>query len=109
MSEISSQYGNYPTPSIAVSQVGSFFNQDFQQIYPIFRSITDVEPIPILDEVSDTLTYVGYAALGTDEGAPRWKIIRIQKIGTVTKAEYADGNMVYDNIWTNRASLTYTR
>lgn len=109
MSLISSQFGNDPSPGIPVSQIGSFFNQDFQQIYPIFRSVVDVEAIPILDEVSTSLTYVGWAVLGTATSSPKWKIIRITKSGTITLTEYADGNMNYDNVWDNRAALTYSR
>jgi len=61
-----------------------------------------------LDEASSTVSYVGKAAPGTAETAAAWKISRITVTGTVTKIELADGNANYDNIWDNRASLTYS-
>lgn len=38
----SSQYIN---PTVPVSKVWSTFNQDYQDAYPIVRTVSDVEPI----------------------------------------------------------------
>lgn len=92
-----------------VSEVGTIFNQDFQNSYPIIRTIADAEAIPILDEVSDGLCYIGYASLGTATTDAGWKVIKMEKIGTVTTTYYADGDEKYDNIWDNRLALTYSR
>lgn len=69
------------------------------------------DPIRI-DEVSDLVTYVGYGAPGESESAANWKIKRITATNAsgfagVIKIEWADGNLKYDNIWANRASLIY--
>lgn len=76
------------------------------------------EPIPvagttisyktIIDEVNKNLSYVGDAIPGTVTSASLWKIRRIQTSGSVTTVSFADGNSNFDNIWDNRASLTYS-
>lgn len=61
-----------------------------------------------IDEVGATLTYVGYCQnLGADPSLEKWKIKKIEKIGTVWEIKYADGDELYDNIWNNRAALNY--
>jgi hypothetical protein len=52
-------------------------------------------------------TYFGYAELGSNPAAAVWKIRREVVASNVTTVEYADGDLKYDNIWNNRASLTY--
>lgn len=56
-----------------------------------------------------TTAYLGYATPGTSTAAALW---RIQKLtftleGDVV-ATWADGNANFDNIWDNRASLSYS-
>lgn len=60
-----------------------------------------------IDEVNDSLFYLGWAELGADENAPCWKIRRILKIGNVWRQEYAFGNQFYRYIWTDRGTLPY--
>lgn len=62
----------------------------------------------IIDEVSKNLSYVGDALPSTTTSVALWKIRRIQTIGTVTTVAYADGNSLFDNIWDDRLSLTYS-
>jgi hypothetical protein len=59
-----------------------------------------------LDEVSSTLFYVGEASIAASTSSPIW---RIRKIDTTTGVDvrWADGNSYYDNVWDDRASLTY--
>lgn len=64
--------------------------------------------VTAIDEVNANLTYIGFAKLGTATSDGFWQIFRIQKIGSQTLIQYADGNTRYDNVWDNRASLTYT-
>lgn len=54
--------------------------------------------------------YVGYAVPGTATSSASWKIKRIVSSGTPTdySARFADGNTNFDNIWDNRASLSYS-
>jgi hypothetical protein len=61
-----------------------------------------------IDEVSKNLSYFGFAAIGSSQAAAVWKITRLQKTGNVTLLQYADGNESFDNIWNNRASLSYS-
>jgi len=67
-----------------------------------------------IDVVSATVTYIGKARPGSDtvEGTAddRWQI---KKIDTTDENDqkvpvWADGNDNYDNIWDNRASLSYS-
>lgn len=61
-----------------------------------------------LDEVSSTLFYVGEAAFNQAETSPVWRIKRIQTVGSVMKVEWANGNDAFQNIWSDRASLSYS-
>lgn len=60
-----------------------------------------------IDEASATVTYVGKAPIGTATSASGWQIKKIETASTVTSILYADSNNNYDNVWDNRASLTY--
>lgn len=61
-----------------------------------------------LDKVSSTLSYAGRAATGVATSAAGWQIKEITIVGNQTIVKFADGDTNYDNIWDNRASLTYT-
>lgn len=67
----------------------------------------DSEKTIRVDDATTTVTYVGTAAIKTDESDPFWKIKKLETVGTVLKITWADGNEHYDNVWTDRASLTY--
>lgn len=67
-----------------------------------------VEQSTRVDEASSTVTYFGFAAVGSSESSSVWKIKRLSVSGSITKLEYADGNINYDNNWSNRASLSYS-
>lgn len=54
-----------------------------------------------------TVTYYGYAAPGSDTSKPVWKIKKVDETGDLFIV-WADGNANYDNIWDNRASLSYS-
>lgn len=62
----------------------------------------------LVDEVNSNLTYLGIGKLGTANSDAKWQIRRIQKVGAVTSIQYADGNRRFDNVWDDRASLTYS-
>lgn len=61
-----------------------------------------------VDEASATVTYQGWATVGTATSAASWRIRKISKSGNVTSITWADGNATYDNVWADRASLTYS-
>lgn len=54
--------------------------------------------------------YVGYAIPGTAESAAMWRIARITSDAddNPVKVEWADGNEAYDNVWADRAVLSYS-
>jgi len=61
------------------------------------------------DVVSSTLSYLGEANPGTATSAASWRIKQLvfNVAGDLT-VTYADGNSNFDNIWDNRASLSYS-
>lgn len=62
----------------------------------------------LIDEVSTTLYYLGYAlTVGADQSKAVWKIKKIEQIGTVWQIQYANGDDQYQNIWNNRSILNY--
>lgn len=61
-----------------------------------------------VDEASATVTYVGKAAVASSNASAVWQISRITVSGTVTTIEYADGDVLFNNIWDNRAALSYS-
>lgn len=95
-------------------------NQSFDQEY----QVTVVEPLKYnpagsvdrdvvdtlavrVDEASATVTYVGDAAIGSATSGALWRVKKIDtSSGTVIT--WADGNSSFDNIWDNRASLSYS-
>lgn len=60
-----------------------------------------------VDEASATVTYIGRCAPGTATSENKWQI---QKIDTTsgTSITFADGNDEFDNVWDDRASLSYS-
>lgn len=66
--------------------------------------------IPLrIDVASSTVAYKGDASPGTATSSASWRISRIttNSSGSIT-IEYADGNTNADNVWDNRASLSYS-
>lgn len=73
--------------------------------------ITEVEApalVAKVDVASDVLFYKGWAVSGSSTSTATWRIQRIEKVGNVFTKAWADGDRNYNNIWDNRASLTYT-
>jgi hypothetical protein len=60
-----------------------------------------------LDQVSDTLFYVGKALIGKVDTDANWLIIRYTQTGVILKSEYANGSEAFNQVWNNRATLTY--
>lgn len=63
---------------------------------------------PIIDESTAGTTYIGFAVPGTATSAASWQIQRVVEASSITTVTYADGNANYDNVWDNRASLSYS-
>jgi hypothetical protein len=66
---------------------------------------TDTVDPDVLPEV----TYVGKALPGALTSAAAWRVTRVTvQSDTDIEILYADGDDLYDNIWDNRASLSYS-
>jgi len=61
-----------------------------------------------VDEASATITYVGTAVPTTLTSAASWQVKRIDTGTIAADILFADGNTNFDNIWDNRASLSYS-
>lgn len=62
-------------------------------------------PLAFLEEAAGDLIYRGEALPGSEVGAPAWRIWRVSAGGNVV--EWADGDGDFDNVWDDRALLTY--
>lgn len=74
------------------------------------ETLIAANPTPVavrLDEASATITYVGTAAPGTLTSAASWAIKRLDSTSGLVVL-WADGNSNFDNIWDDRASLSYS-
>jgi hypothetical protein len=62
-----------------------------------------------LDMASSTLGYIGMARVGTAEDEANWQIrkMALTSDGDVT-ITYADGDDFFDNVWDDRAGLSYS-
>jgi hypothetical protein len=60
-----------------------------------------------LDQVSDTLFYVGKALIGSIDSDTTWQIVRYTQTGTILKSEYANGSEEFNRVWDDRTTLTY--
>lgn len=58
-----------------------------------------------VDKVSSSLTYFGSTTYGASEDEPKWFISRITKSGTITSVDLASDQ--FDQVWSDRASLSY--
>lgn len=63
-----------------------------------------------IDDAGSGIVYIGKAVVGASQASSVWKILRVTESGSPldTSIEYADGNSNYDNVWDNRASLSYS-
>lgn len=65
----------------------------------------------IAQQTDDTGTgtiYQGWAAPGTATSAASWRIRKVVETSSDFSMTMADGNSNFDNIWDNRASLSYS-
>jgi len=60
-----------------------------------------------IDETSASVNYIGIAKIGSSNADPVWQIQKITVVSKITSTFWADGDDNFDNVWNNRASLTY--
>lgn len=72
------------------------------------KYVQDVPLKTIIDEASDTVTYIGEAVPSATPSQPLWRIIKADSTTNPTTIFFADADDNFDNIWVNRASLSYS-
>ncbi len=70
--------------------------------------VTETEYKTYIDEISKTLSYIGYALPGTATSSASWKILKLEVISNDTFKTFANGVSTFTNIWDNRLSYTYS-
>ena len=93
---------NSPEALMMFEQFGRVGNVSSGEAYQRIQKTN--ESIRVDD--TGTYVYVGYAKPGSTTSTASWKIFRVTTSNPVA-IEYSDGDAFYDNIWDNRASLTY--
>jgi hypothetical protein len=73
-------------------------------------SVTSYSPEykTIVDEASTTITYVGKAVAGSATSASVWQVSKYTVSGNTLVQTTADGDFLFNNVFDNRASLTYS-
>lgn len=61
-----------------------------------------------MDVVDATTTYTGYALRGASDAAASWFIMKTSVSGNVTSIRFASAPFTMDQVWANRASLSYS-
>jgi hypothetical protein len=61
----------------------------------------------ILDDAGGGITYVGTASPGSSINSPVWRIKQILTTGADLRILWADGDSEFNNVWADRASLSY--
>lgn len=69
------------------------------------NSLSESSALALQVDVVDTVTYLGEAAVGSATSAAVWRIKKIVETGDDVSITYAGGK--FDQVWDNRASLTY--
>ena len=69
--------------------------------------VSSLHPLLVLVDEVDTVTYVGRAEPGAATSSAIWQISKIID-GAVMQVLFADGNSDFDNVWDDRASLSYS-
>lgn len=97
--------GDGPFIRPAATKVG---NTKVPHVYVTGGSLATTSSSPESIRIDDTgtYTYFGYAEIGSSDGSPIWKISRLTQANPQSLL-WADGNANYDNVWSNRASLSY--
>lgn len=58
---------------------------------------------------SNLTEYIGYALPGTSKASARWLIKKLTYSGSyVTDIQFANGVIAFDQVWNDRASLSYS-
>lgn len=61
-----------------------------------------------LDDAGGGVTYVGKAPAGATPASASWQVKRLTESAGDLTIEFADGNSSFDNVWNDRATLSYS-
>jgi len=62
----------------------------------------------LVEQASETVTYIGFCRPGTNaDSEDRWCIKKIEQVGTLTVATYAEGSTNFNLKWSERVRYTY--
>jgi len=93
---------------IANAPLGSF---QVKTIYDdLGNAIQEISTTSLLSSRIDegaTYMYLGYAQPGTAESAAEWRISRFT-LANVSGMQWADGDTLFNNVWSDRVSLVYS-
>lgn len=75
-----------------------------------YKTVLIAPETTLIDAADANTTYIGKTKEGSsaDTSQAIWMIKKISVSGTVTTINFADGDVKYDNIWDNRAALSYS-
>ncbi len=59
------------------------------------------------DYTTPNIQYIGRAAIGSATSAAVWQIAKLDTSSGLVKT-WADGDALFNNVWNNRTSLTYS-
>lgn len=103
--KLGNKIGNIKT---VVGGGGGGLNQD--QLRATLLTTQTLNYATQIDDVSTSgVTYIGKAGIGSSASSPVWQIQKIDESGSPISAviTWADGNSNFDNVFSNRTSLTY--
>lgn len=93
----------YKSLDVAPSTVYGLSDPDGEVAIPILGYAA----LKLDDTTTANVTYVGKAKIGCAGSAALWQIMKIDET-TGLVITWADGNVNFDNVWDNRASLSYS-
>jgi len=70
-------------------------------------SLQPLDYIFRVDQSSGTVIYIGKGSASASTASAVWRISKVDTSSLLT-VTFADGNGNYDNVWDNRASLSYS-
>lgn len=96
---------NDVTPAIGPNSVDDYRKLSVDDLRTL--AISGLHKAIRVDVASSSVTYVGFSDIGTSDASALWRIAKVSVSGAVTSITWADSNGLYDNVWNNRASLSY--
>ena len=97
---------NIPQKSRVVT--GSDIGDDEKRVLDTIIASQIVKQRYAVDSGDSTICYVGWAVPGVATSISQWMIKRLDESGDDLNVDFADGNFLFDNIWDDRESLSYS-